>query len=224
MAVNSKQFIQGAIFDCDGTLLDSLGVWHDLEAYLAREAGVVVTPEERALLATFTIPEVAAFFHEQYGLGTDDAEVMRMMNTFMLDYYQHRAVLLPGVRDFLQECADAGIIMSVASSSPPEYLEAGLTCAGIRDYFCAVVSVDEVGASKREPAVYHRACQLMGTSPELTWGFEDSAYALATLRAAGYKTVGIYDETEGCTFADLQSRCDIAIQSFAELSLASFGA
>ena len=62
--------IKGAIFDCDGTLLDSLGAWRGLEDEVSRLAGVTVTPEEHKMFTTFTIPEVARYFHEQYGLAS----------------------------------------------------------------------------------------------------------------------------------------------------------
>lgn len=214
--------MKGAIFDCDGTLLDSLGAWQSLEDYLVDLAGVVVTSQERAKFATFTIPEVGAYMHKEYGLGTTSADVERMMDDYMLDYYQHRATLLPGVREFLDECAAAGVVMSVASSSRPTYLEAGLLSAGIRDYFCAVVSVDQVGASKREPAVYHAACNAMGSPRNATWGFEDSTYALNTLRAAGYPTVGIFSADEGLTFNQWQQLSTRTVRSFKELSLSQF--
>lgn len=214
--------MQGAIFDCDGTLLDSLGAWRSLEGYLFDLAGIQVTLEERAQFATFTIPEVAAHMHTQHGLGSSKTDVERMMDNYMLDYYHNRASLLPGVGRFLEECAHAGIAMSVASSSRPSYLEAGLAGAGIRDYFCAVVSVDQVGASKREPQVFNEACRLMGTPKEATWGFEDSTYALRTLSAAGYSTVGIFTPDEGLSFEQWQELSTITITSFEELSLQRF--
>ena len=69
--MNNNNVIKGAIFGCDGTLLDSLGAWRSLEEEVARQAGVLcpVTPEEHKLFTTFTIPEVARYFHEQYGFG-----------------------------------------------------------------------------------------------------------------------------------------------------------
>ena len=57
---------------------------------------------------------------------------------------------------------------------------AGARATGIADYFSAIVSVEEVGASKREPAVYDRAREAMGTERALTWGFEDALYAMDT--------------------------------------------
>lgn len=211
--------IEGAIFDCDGTLLDSLETWRGLEGMLEREAGVSVTREERKQFATFTIPEVSRYFHEVYGLASSTEAVIGIVDDYMMAYYAHAAKPLPGVLELLEDCKREGVRMSVASSSTPAYLEAGLECAGIRGYFDAVLSVEHVGAPKREPLIFHEACRQLGTAPEVTWGFEDSLYAMATLRNAGYPVVGICDEAEGVLRADVEREADIAVDSLEDLTV-----
>lgn len=211
--------IQGALFDCDGTIIDSLGVWRGLEDILSQEAHIVVDPSLRTHFATLTVGEIAVYFHEKFGLGKSVDDVQRLIDEYMLDFYRNKATLLPGVVDFLESCVKASIRMSVVSSSKPAYLNAGLSHTGILGYFDAVVSVDDVGKSKREPDVYDYACSLLKTPRPLTWGFEDSLYALATLMKAGYPTVAIFDESEGISFEQLQERSTIAVQSFADLSI-----
>lgn len=98
-----------------------------------------MSTEERALFTTFTIPEVATYFHEVYALGKNVSAVQDLINEYMMNYYHNEATLLPGVRVFLESCARANVAMSVASSSASAYLEAGLTGTGIREYFSAVV-------------------------------------------------------------------------------------
>ncbi len=211
--------ITGAIFDCDGTLIDSLGAWQGLEDYLAHEAQVTVTNAERERFATFTIPEVATYFHNQYGLYGSQREVIKCMDDYMLSYYRTQATLLAGAAELLEACARNNVRMSIASSSPVSYLEAGLACAGIRDYFVSVVSVDDVGASKRQPAAFDKAWHDMKTEKLTTWGVEDSLYAMDTLRKAGYGVVGIYDQGQEAPFDEVQQRADIAISALTELTV-----
>lgn len=213
--------MQGALFDCDGTLLDSLGVWRGLEDVLSREAHVSMTPELRAHFVRLTVGEIASYIHEQFEYGTCAQDVQDIIDEYMLDFYRTKVTLLPGVGDFLEECARASVRMSVVSSSTPAYLQAGLSHTGILSYFDAVVSVDDVGASKREPLVFDHARSLLGTPVEHTWGFEDSLYALETLRQAGYPTVGLFDASEGITFDQLKERATVAVHSFTELSLSA---
>ncbi|MBQ3106149.1 MAG: HAD family phosphatase [Eggerthellaceae bacterium] len=211
----------GIIFDCDGVLLDSVGSWWEMEHELARIAGVVLTQEERDAIVTFTIGESGAYFHEKHGLGESPEDVVRMMDEFMLAYYR-AARPREGALEFVRAMRERGVRMSVASSSPQKYLQAGLEAVGLLPYLDAVVSVDDVGASKRQPDVYHAARAAMGTALEDTWGFEDSLYAVRTLAAAGYRTVGLYERDGSGTFDDLQREATVAVRSFAELDLGLF--
>lgn len=212
----------GVIFDCDGTLIDSMGVWHELEAELASRAGATLSTEDSQTLTTLNIPESARFFHDRFGLGKSGEEVVGMIDEIMLEYYRARSEARPGVLAFLEALAQRGVAMSVASSSPQEFLRAGLDCAGITPYLCAIVSVEDVRSSKRHPKVYDHARGLMGTPLLTTWGFEDAIYAIRTLAAAGYGTVGVYDHDDSGTWEELSTEADLAIRSFKELDADAF--
>lgn len=214
--------LTGAILDFDGTLVDSLDGWRSLEGALAKEAHVVVTPEDRAQLTTFTLDETASWFHDQFGLGKDAAAVRAMMDDYMVDFLTHSASVLPGVERFLEDCKHHGVELSVASSSPQLYLQASLQATGLLPYFSAVLSVEDVGHSKREAHIFDHARELMATPKQSTWGFDDSRYALSVLKQAGYPTVGIFDPHEGATFEEWQEEADIVIRSFEELSFDHF--
>lgn len=212
----------GVIFDCDGTLIDSMDAWRDLEGELGRRVGVELTSEDRQTLCTLNIPESAQYFHDRFGLGASGDEVVGMMDEIMLDFYGHRAVARPGALAFIDGLARHGVVMSVASSSPKPYLEAGLACAGIAPYLEAVVSVEDVHSNKRNPKVYDHTRDLMGTSTSLTWGFEDAIYAVRTLARAGYGTVGVYDHDLSGTWGQLSAETDLAIRSFEDLDAERF--
>ncbi len=212
MSKAESSLIKGAIFDCDGTLLDSLDAWRGLEGVLARQAGVQVKPEERKLFSTFTIPEVAHYFHVNYGLGASDGEVVGFIDEYMMAYYRS-ASLLPGASQLLESCAAAGVPMCVVSSSCAKYLEAGLSSSGVRGFFQAVVSVEDLGTTKREPTAFDHARELLGTERGCTWGFEDSLYAMDTLRNAGFPVLGLYSDANGVSKAEAEAHADIAVPS-----------
>ena len=214
----------GVIFDCDGTLLDSMDVWREVEDELARRAGAQLTDADKDELTTLNIPEAGAFFHDRFGLGDSGEDVVRMMDELMLDYYRNRSHERPGALAFVRGLVARGVRVSVASSSPQAYLQAGLAHAGFAPYFDIVASVDDVKSSKRVPKVYDHVRELMGTPLETTWGFEDSAYALRTLSDAGYRTVGIYDRDDAGTHEELTALADLVIDSFEELDAQTFPA
>ena len=212
----------GVIFDCDGTLLDTLGVWEELECEFARRAGYEFSLEDSNYLATLTIPETGAFMHNQLGLGKDADDVVRMMDEFLIDYYATRACERTGALSFVRGLYEQGIEMCVASSSPQSYLQAGLKHTGFAPYLKAIISVDDVGASKREPRIYEHAREILGTPPESTWVFEDAAYALRTVRGVGFHTVGIYDCDISGTRDGLKELADIYLESFEGFTVEKF--
>lgn len=212
----------GVIFDCDGTLIDSMAAWRALEEDLAARARREFTREDADALTVRTIPECGQYVHEKFGLGESPAEVERMIDEFMFDFYSTRAELRPGVMAFVEGLAERGVHMTVASSTPKPLLEAGLAHVGMSPFLEAIISVDCVGKSKREPAVYDHARSVMGTELRFTWGFEDALYAVQTLKRAGYPAVGIYDDDLAGTFEDLELHADVAIRSFEDFSVDRF--
>ncbi len=208
----------GIMFDCDGTLIDSMPMWREVEEKLGRRAGVVLSQTDTDLLTILTIPEVGAFFYERYGLGSSPHQVVDMIDELVLEYYQTCASERSGALEFVKQLAAAGVHMSVVSSSPQPYLQAGLTRCGFAPYLDAIVSVDDVGRSKRESTVWDRACDLMGTQKENTWGMEDAAYAVQTLNSAGYRTLAIYDCDLSGTQEELKKLAHHMVMSFEELS------
>ena len=212
----------GAIFDCDGTLMNTVGGWRAVEGEFARMCGHELTLEEVKLLSTFTLHETGEFYHTTYGLGKSAEQVVSMADEILIGYYTTQAELRPGVGSFLEGLARAGVPMTVASSSPQRYLQPGLRHVGITDYFMGVFSTDDVGASKREPTLYLHAAQVMGTAVDCAWGFEDSLYAVHTLVNAGFKCAGCYDRDDSATLEQLKCEATIVIPSFAEYTANDF--
>ncbi len=199
-----------------------MGAWRELEADLAWRVGAELDKEDTDALTTMSIPECGAYLHGKFGLGESPEEVVGMIDAFMMDYYANRSVARPGALRFVRGLADAGVPMAVASSTPSALLRAGIEHAGFAPYMRAIVSVDDVGKSKREPAVYDRAREALGTTRAQTWGFEDATYALRTLNAAGYHTFGVYDCDLSGTLEELAGEVDMVARSFEAVSAADF--
>ena len=189
---------------------------------MAERAGGTLTADDVAALAPMSIPECGAFFHEKFGLGESDREVVGMIDEYMLDFYRNRAEARPGALEFVQGLAQAGAHLTVASSSPKPYLMAGIERCGFAPYLERVLSVEDVHSTKREPDVWDRARDIMGTSKQLTWGVEDSAYAIGTLAGAGYRTLGIYDSDDAGAWDALQASAEHAVRSFEDLTVEEF--
>lgn len=214
--------VSGVIFDCDGTLLDTMGAWRRAERTLAARAGVTLDSHDIDVLNTLTVLEAGAFFNKRFAIGTCPEEVADMLQDLVVGHYALSVEARVGAVAFVRALASIGIVMGVASSSPRHLLEIGLGRAGLLECFSIVASTDDVGISKREPAVYDYARSFLGTPKAETWVFEDAVYALRTLRAAGYPTIGIYDRDDSGTFAELSELADYAICGYADLDLVEF--
>ena len=212
----------GFILDCDGTLMDSIGAWHEAESAVMEEVGAELSKEERDELNALTLEEAGVFFCERFGARETPEEVVEAILAHLLDFYRTRSEATPGALEFVRVAHDAGVALSVLSSSPQSFLQAGLTRGGFMPYIGQIVSVEDLAFTKREPAIYGYMCDLLGTEPAHTWLFDDSWYAVATAREAGLRTIGVFSSDSCGTHEELARYCDKVIDLFAELDIADF--
>ena len=155
--------VKGAIFDLDGTIVDSMGMWHDVTVRLLKEQGVG-SPEE---VFRETEPEplsvMCRLLHERYG-APDGSETLRLRFLALVrDAYSHSVNIYPGCRELLQELRDAGVRLCVASSTSEPEVRCALEAQGVEGLFDFVLSADELGVSKERPDVYLEALRRLGT-------------------------------------------------------------
>ena len=207
----------GVIFDIDGTLLDTIDAWHEVEDRLLADAGITLSKAERDELSSLTLDEAGVFFCERFD-GVDTPEQVRdLIVEHLLDYYRTRSVPVAGAEEFVAQLHRRDVPMAVLSSSPQSFLQAGLGRTGLPERLRAIVSVDDVEGSKRDRATYHHVCSLLGTAPGDTWFFDDSWYALKAARAAGLRTVGVFSSDNCGTHEELARYSERVIEDFTEL-------
>ena len=213
--------ITGAIFDCDGTLVDSMGMWSHAFTWLCERYGVEGVPMER--VESISLRDGCALLHDEYGAGSSVDEVYEDMCAHVRDAYEHEVPLMPGAREFLDELAAAGVPMILASSTPVRELRCALAANDLAGYFVDVVSTEDVGGRDKEfPDVYLEAARRLGTPRSSTWVFEDAIYALRCARDAGYRCVGVWDRDDSGTLRELSDVGDAAVRSFEELDVERF--
>ena len=190
--------ITGAIFDMDGTLVDSLGFWDILWAALGEkynnDKSFRPDPITEKAVRTLPLYDAMCLVHKSCGLGESGDEVFRTTDQMLKDFYAETVELKPGALEFLEHLKSRGVKMCVASATAPHLINVLMEKFGLSRFFPRIISCSDVGKGKEHPDVFIFAHDFLGTEKETTWIFEDSIVALETATKAGYKTVGIYDK------------------------------
>ena len=190
--------LKAAIFDMDGTLVNSLLLWDVFWAEFGRRFGrgsdFRPTREDDKAVRTMTVADALNMVHEKYALGDSGETLLRIANATMVDFYAHRVELKPGVREFLDALQAQGVKMCVASATAPDLIDLAMDHCGLRPYFSRVFSCTEVGKGKDAPDIFLLAQKWLGESIEDTCVFEDSLLAIETAKKTGMQTVAIYDQ------------------------------
>jgi HAD superfamily hydrolase (TIGR01509 family) len=190
-----------AIFDCDGTLIDSEPCWTRAEEVMFAQHGREFSAEEKARLIGASLVESGRVLAELLGEPGRAPELGREL------FARARLEISRGVKPMpgavrLVEDLDC-LWLAIASGCPRDMVELELDRAGIRSRFQVVVTADDVAEPKPAPDVYRRACRLLDVAPSRAVAFEDSSRGVAAGRAAGLTVVGIPSIAEdiGADFA-----------------------
>ena len=207
--------ITGAIFDMDGTLLDSMGTWYTVGSDYMRSLGMTPpeTLDEDILRLTL---EDAAKHIQSLGVDKPVHEIHAGINGVMDDFFLNRAECRPGVIDFLEKLKAAGVPMCVATATDRTQVENGLRHAGIDGYFGRIFTCTELNTGKHEPKVFDAAREFMGSDISSTWVFEDARHAIQTAKKVGYKVLGIFDASEPDQ-QEIMDTADVYIKEFTEI-------
>ncbi|MDD6261736.1 MAG: HAD family phosphatase [Clostridiales bacterium] len=183
----------GAIFDADGTLLDSTNLWDTAAERYVLCCGK--TPEEGLgkKLFPMTMIEGGEYIRQRYGLEGSAEDICRGVVELISHGYKNEVLEKPGIKDFLRGLSEMGIPMTIATAGDRGILSAALSRLGIAGYFEKIFTCSELGTGKHEPRIYLEAAEFMGTLPSNTLVFEDAVHAARTAAGAGFRVVGVRD-------------------------------
>ena len=177
--------IKGAIFDVDGTLLDSMGIWEDVGVRYLKSIGKEPEANLSQILFPMSIEEGAKYVKEHYELPYAIDEIIEGVLSIVRDFYYYEAPLKEGVKEILAALKEKEISMVIATSSEKDHIEKAFKRLGIDGYFEKIFTCSEVGESKSSPLIYWKAAEYLRTKPEETLVFEDAFHALLTAKSAG---------------------------------------
>jgi HAD superfamily hydrolase (TIGR01509 family) len=207
-----------AIFDMDGTLVDSMPYWMRLtDEYLEQlHLPESIRDDLKAQVMTMSLSESAALFCDALELDCPPEEIVLAMGDLMDHHYQTDIPLRPGVREFLEKLRGDGVAMCVVTLTPTPLAQTCLERLGVAEYFEFILSSDDAHVGKDKPDIFRIAAMELDVHPGEAAVFEDSLYAARAARQAGCWVVGIFEETSAHNWPKMQRLCDVTIESWEE--------
>ena len=205
-------------FDLDGTLIDSNGIWKDVDREFLARRGLPYTHAYYEGVAHTIFPLAAKFTKEFCHLSESCEEIMAEWMELAKDLYAHVAIK-PGVRAYLKQCKNENRRMAVVTSSVPEHCRTALNHLELSKYFEGITFAHDLGLEKKSPELWLTAARQYGVRPEDCTIFDDSLAACGGARAARMRVVGVYDGFFAQDEREMRSFCDVYIKSFEELLL-----
>ena len=208
--------IKGAIFDLDGTILDSTWVWSKVDEDFLNGHGFEVPEDYSQAVSTMGFSEVAKYTIERFSLTASVEEVLAQWNRMAKDAYANEVELKPGTKELLQYLQERGIPAGIATSNSVSLFEACLKNRGILDMFHPYTETGDVKRGKNYPDVYIKEAEKLGCRPNECLVFEDIIPALLAARTGGFVTVGVMENKWEYDRAEFAGCCDYVIHKPSE--------
>ncbi len=208
---------KAAIFDLDGTLLDSMGVWKEIDQRFFARRNIPMPDDYASAVASMQTGAIARYTIDRFHLDERSEDLIEEWNQDALLLYATAVQPKPHALDYLRALRASGAALAVATSLPPRLRQAALKHAGMIDCFDQVCSVDDAESiGKEEPEIYLLASRMLGVAPDHCTVFEDLLVAVDSAKRAGMKVWAMYDQSSAKDWDSIRSESDGAITDFAQ--------
>ncbi len=207
---------RACIFDLDGTLLDSMGVWLEVDRVFLLRRGIALPDDYAEAISHLGFPAAADYTKTRFSLQESEQTIMAEWTALAIEAYETHVPLKPYAYEYLVSLKERHIPIAAATASRAEFYLPALRRLGILDFFSSITEISEVSRGKGNPDIYLRAAEKLGVAPADCVVFEDILPGIRGASAGNFYTVGVYDE--GAANPDLiRALSDRYIASFAEL-------
>lgn len=212
-ALTFPENIRTVFFDLDGTLLDSMGVWTQIDIDFLGKRNLPMPEDYLEAIVPLGFRATAEYTIRRFQLSETPEALMGEWHEMAVDAYTHHVPLKKGALPLLNRMKEKGYRLAVASASSKELVMPCLKRNGILEFFDQILTVSEDGYGKNEPAFWSEAAEKLGTEPADCLLFDDAAAALLAAGKAGMTTVGVFDRhTPGqdavCSAGDFYTSLD----------------
>lgn len=209
--------IKGAIFDMDGTIIDSMFIWDTIGEDYLRSLGIEPKEDLKETFKTFTLEQSAQYYRKNYGVILTVSQIKDGINNMVEEIYREKVTLKSGVGDFLAKLSALGVKMCIVTVTDRYIAENVLHRLGVDKYFSEIFVCSEIGFNKESPQIYRHALNHLGTKKEETMVFEDVLHAVKTAKNDGFKVAAVYDSNE-TNQKEIKEISDYYIKDFTDFS------
>jgi HAD superfamily hydrolase (TIGR01509 family) len=206
--------IKAAIFDLDGTLMDSMRVWDKIDVDFLKKRGLNMPSDYKEAITSLSFRETAVYTIKRFGLNETPEAIQHEWNEMAIFEYSHNVRLKPGAREYLDRLRASGVRLGVATSSPGRLTSPALANNGIRDYFGAICTADDVERGKDFPDIFLFAAEKLGARPEDCIVFEDILQAVESAKSVGMTVYGVYDDSSAGRWEEIKRAADGFLYDF----------
>lgn len=194
MAHKMLDDIKAVIFDLDGSLVDSMWIWKDIDiAYLGR-FGIPLPDDLQRQIEGMSFSETARYFKEHFSIPDSIEQMKEDWNRMAWDKYMKEVSLKEGVAEFLAGCRDRGILLGIATSNSRQLVENIADVHGFHNIFQCIMTGCEVEHGKPSPDIYLKVAERLGVSPKNCLVFEDIIPGIQAGKSAGMRVCAVEDE------------------------------
>ena len=208
---------KGAIFDLDGTLFDSMGIWKDVDLAFFERRNIVMPDDYQECINDMHFKTMAIYTKERFNLHDDINDIMDEWCELCFDEYENKIGLKEGVTEYLNYLQENGIKIAFATANTTELSEICLKANNIFDLFHTGAYLHETTSDKGQPDVYLLACERLGLSPADCIVFEDILPGVKGAKKGNFTVCGVYDSFSEKDTEEIKKVADYYINSFKEL-------
>ena len=215
--INFMDF-QCAIFDLDGTLINSTGVWNKVDEDFFNRRNVIMPPEFPQVIKTHTLMSGAVYIKDRLSLPESPEDIVKEWHDAAVYAYHNDVRIKQYVKELLELLKNSyGYKIGLATSNTHELYDQCLINNGIYDYFDSFTQSDEVERLKGFPDIYEKSAERMGVPKEECIVFEDVYQAVKGARMGNFFTVAVEDSASVDDREEIIKIADVYIKSFREL-------
>lgn len=209
--------IDAVIFDLDGTLMDSMWVWPEIDVEYLGRYGQTLPENLQDDIAGMSFTETAVYFKKRFQIPESIEEIKEEWNRLAYDKYAREVSVKSGAAGFLQEVRRRGLKTAIASSNSRELILASLKNNNVADCFDCITTACEVSKGKPAPDIYLSVAASLGVDPGRCLVFEDIPEGILAGQRAGMRVCAVEDSFARNQIERIRSMADYYIRSYDEI-------